>query len=160
MQAPLQVYAKTLADKAQQQRALQRADAVEADREEAASSEDEEAEMGKAATAQPSADMGYGSGLGKALAASALPLAKKRASRAAAPRTPIPQVGALRETILLPSAMYPPAAQNSIARVAKNRVSKALCAWRTGEQHRRFICPLSSLSCGAACRGWSGGSAV
>ena len=95
MQAPLQVYAKMLADKAQQQRALQRADAVEADREEADSDDDdEEAEVGKAAAAQPCADAS------EALAASALPLAKKRASKAAPPRTPIPQVGPLREPML------------------------------------------------------------
>ena len=90
MQAPLQVYAKMLADKAQQQRALQRADAVEADREEAASSDDEEAEAGRAAAAQPSADTG------EALAASALPLAKKGARKAVPPKTPIPQVSVFR----------------------------------------------------------------
>ncbi|CAL5219709.1 g1599 [Coccomyxa viridis] len=81
--APLQVYARMLAEKAQQQRALQRADAVEADREEDASSEDEEV-VGIAAAAQPSADTG------EALAASALPLAKP--SRAAPPKKPTPQL--------------------------------------------------------------------
>ena len=93
MQAPLQVYARMLAGKAQQQRALQRADAVEADREDA-SSEDEGA-AGTAAAAQPSADMG------EVLAASARPLAKRKPRRAAPPRKPSPQVGSLRELTLL-----------------------------------------------------------
>lgn len=95
MQAPLQVYARMLAEKAQQQRALQRADAVEADREDA-SSEDEEA-AGKATAAQPSTDMG------EVLAASARPLAKRKPSRAAPLKKPSPQVGSLRELNLLPS---------------------------------------------------------
>ena len=89
VQAPLQVYARMLAEKAQQQRALQRADAVEADREEDASSQDEEV-MGLAAAAQPSADTG------EALAASALPLAKRKPSKAAPPKKPTPQVRPLR----------------------------------------------------------------
>ncbi len=89
VQAPLQVYARMLAEKAQQQRALQRADAVEADREEDASSEDEEA-TGTAAAAQPSADTG------EALATSALPLAKRKPSKAAPPTKVTPQVRPLR----------------------------------------------------------------
>ncbi len=93
MQAPLQVYARMLAEKAQQQRALQRADAVEADRVEAASSEDEEGEAGNAAPAQPSADTG------EVLAASAVPLARRKPSREAPVRKSGPQVGSLRESI-------------------------------------------------------------
>jgi len=86
MQAPLQVYARMLAQKAQQQRALQRADAVEADREDDASSEDEEAGAGSMAAGRPSADAG------EALAASAQPLARKKASKAPPVKIPIPQV--------------------------------------------------------------------
>ena len=92
MQAPLQVYARMLAEKAQQQRALQRADAVEADRMEDASSEDEEGVAGNAAVAQPSAETE------EALAASALPLARRKPSREAPLRKPCPQVGSLRDS--------------------------------------------------------------
>lgn len=87
VQAPLQVYARMLAQKAQQQRALQRADAVQADREDDdASSDDEELQAGSAGSAQASADAG------EALAASALPLAQKKAAKAVPARQQNPKV--------------------------------------------------------------------
>ena len=100
-QAPLQVYARMLAAKAQQQRALQRTDAVQADREDDASSDDEEPEAGSASRLEPSADRG------EVLAASALPLAKKKARRPpAAPKVPVPKVQSLANTRLSPGVHW------------------------------------------------------
>ena len=90
VQAPLQVYARMLAQKAQQQRALQRADAVQADMEDYMSSDDEELQAGSAGSARASADAG------EALAASALPLAQKKAAKAIPARQQNPKVSSLR----------------------------------------------------------------
>lgn len=86
VQAPLQVYARMLAQKAQQQRALQRADAVQADREDYTSSDDEELQACSTGSARASADTG------EALAASALPLAQKKVAKAVPARQQNPKV--------------------------------------------------------------------
>jgi hypothetical protein len=86
LQAPLQVYARMLAQKAQQRRDLQRADMVQADREDNISGDDEELQAGSGGSAQASRDPG------EVLSASALYWAQKKATNTILVRERKPKV--------------------------------------------------------------------